>query len=474
MSLQTPQTDRGGRSGPLSGTVRVALEDAMLRSELVRTGGLAITLFAFIPIFIVRQLLSGDTATGAVFAAGITLVAAASAFELVMFLLVRRSIRSGKRVPGWLGIAGLFVECNIPTLALIIALRGGALAPEQAITTPGLVAYAMFIILAILKMQPAIALLSGTICAAAYTSLAGFVLATLPEGAQFAIPLPYLFSYPLILFICGILAAFVTARVRAHLIAALVEAARREAVEQELQAASTIQQGLLPSDAPQVEGFTVAGWNRPADETGGDYFDWQVLPDGRAVIALADVTGHGLGPALVTAFCRAYARAIMQHEGHLHSALTVLNRLLSEDLPSGRFITFVAAILEPGSGDVPVLSAGHGPIVHLRASTGEVIDQAADAAPLGVITDFEFEPGATFTLEEGDSLVLLTDGFFEWPNPDGEMFGLERLRDSLRRHHREAPDRLIQCLLEDVESFSAGVAQPDDLTAVVVRRNAGA
>src|SRR5262249_15242367 len=142
-----------------------------------------------------------------------------------------------------------------------------------------------------------------------------------------------------LLLITGLAGAWVAREIRRHVEAALGEAeARRqvERMERDLSVARSIQRALPPHAAPQSPGFAIAGWNRPADETGGDYYDWQALPDGNWIVTLADVSGHGIGPALVTAACRAYVRASGAERGDLASLTGRINRLLADDLPGGR------------------------------------------------------------------------------------------------------------------------------------------
>src|SRR6185369_16554810 len=124
------------------------------------------------------------------------------------------------------------------------------------------------------------------------------------------LPLTIYFIYAGLILAGGIVAAVVSSRIRTHVAAALREAELKSKLEQvnhDLDVARSIQQDLLPSQSPRLENFDIAGWNEPANETGGDYFDWQSLPDGRLAISLGDATGHGIGPALVSALCRAYA-----------------------------------------------------------------------------------------------------------------------------------------------------------------------
>jgi len=121
-----------------------------------------------------------------------------------------------------------------------------------------------------------------------------------------------------VVFVTGILAAGVAIQIRTHVEAALREAEtahRLKQVEHELQIARSIQQSLLPKVRPRIRGFEVAGWSQSADDTGGDFYDWKKLPDGRWVLILADVTGHGIGPAILASVCRAILSSHLQRPG---------------------------------------------------------------------------------------------------------------------------------------------------------------
>jgi serine phosphatase RsbU (regulator of sigma subunit) len=120
---------------------------------------------------------------------------------------------------------------------------------------------------------------------------------------------------------------------------------------------------FLPKVRPQIRGFEVAGWNQPADDTGGDFYDWKKLPDGRWVVILADVTGHGIGPAILASVCRAYSRATFNVRESLERMLKNINLSFAEDLTPERFATFVAAVCQEGSDQLELLSAGHAPIL---------------------------------------------------------------------------------------------------------------
>lgn len=263
------------------------------------------------------------------------------------------------------------------------------------------------------------------------------------------------------------------ARLREHIERLATEEANRRKIEHDLSIARKIQQGLLPEGQPNLPGYDLAGWSQPADETGGDYYDWQMLPNDCTAISLADVTGHGIGPALVTAVCRAYARASFPTESDAGRALDRINQLLCEDLNAERFVTFVVALIDPASHKLHLLSAGHGPLFYYEAATAKVHQYNAHDIPMGLSPDIVHGPPSDFTMAPGDILVLITDGFLEWANSTGEQYGNDRLAEVIRHSHGLPSAQLIARFVEDVLRFSEGTKQLDDLTAVVLKRKSG-
>ena len=197
---------------------------------------------------------------------------------------------------------------------------------------------------------------------------------------------------------------------------------------------------------------------------------WQVLPDHRLAVSLADATGHGIGPALVSSVCRAYSRASFIGGGDIGPVLTRINALLHEDLPTGRFVTFVAGLLDAEEHRLELMSAGHGPILVYRASDDTIAALGAHELPLGVAGGVEFKTSSQFGLLPGDMIVLVTDGFFEWTNPEGEQFGTDRLSNTVRNLAHETASTIIARLYQSVVEFTEPVAQDDDVTAVVIKR----
>lgn len=246
---------------------------------------------------------------------------------------------------------------------------------------------------------------------------------------------------------------------------------RLEKLERDLDIARDIQQGLLPEESPDTPGFQVAAWNKPADQTGGDYFDWLTLPNGQTLFTLADVTGHGIGPALIVAVYRAYMRSSADGS---HVNLTEIagrvNELLCIDIPEERFITAALGVIYPETQQVELLSAGQAPLLFYELASGTLHNWNADDLPLGLIEDLEFSQARQIPFAPGDMLIITTDGFFEASNPSGEQFGIEAVEDFVRQNHNLPPDEFINTLYREVEQHMAGEEQGDDLTALVIKR----
>ncbi len=254
--------------------------------------------------------------------------------------------------------------------------------------------------------------------------------------------------------------------VQRHLL--LEHYAEKQRIESDLKLARDIQQGLLPEDDPQVEGFDIAGWNQPADDTGGDFWDHHQLPGGCLTLALADATGHGIGPALMMAACRSLFRATTSISRDLTEIIDRVNRLLYEDLTDSRSITAVLATLD---GDtLTFLSAGQAPLVRYLAASGELRWQNAHGIPLGIMPDYPWPAAERFTMVSGDLMMFVTDGFFEWENGREEEFGIPRMLEVFRQHRDRSAQEIIRAMYHAVKDFVGRVPQSDDLTAVVVRK----
>jgi len=250
----------------------------------------------------------------------------------------------------------------------------------------------------------------------------------------------------------------------------LEEYAEKQKLRRDLSIARDIQQSLLPKENPRVEGFDVAGWNKPADETGGDCYDFFDLPGGRLGLLLADATGHGIGPALVVSECRACLRSLAATTDDLGAVMSRTNELLYEDLGGGRFVTLFFGVLDARKGRIDYLSAGHGPLMVYRRSDGSCCTLPATTVPLGIMAGIDATAAEPVTLGPGDMFIVVTDGFFEWADAEGEQCGVERLFDVVRRNPGASAADLIRLMHEAVTEFGRGTAQADDLTAIIIRR----
>jgi PAS domain S-box-containing protein len=245
---------------------------------------------------------------------------------------------------------------------------------------------------------------------------------------------------------------------------------QRELRKQEfhLQLASEVQQHLY-GGTDSAAGFDMAGVTRPADLTGGDYFDTIAHPDGRVTVAIGDVSGHGVGSALVMAATRAYIRAFTRSETDAASLLRNLNGALSADLNGGRFVTLMLIQVDPRTRSIEYAGAGHLPTYLLRGDGGVEVVMGSTGPPLGLLPDAEFATCGPIAYGDGDTIVLLTDGVTEAENADGQEFGAERALDTVRLRRQSSARELADGLAEAVRAFCGEARQRDDVTALVCK-----
>jgi serine phosphatase RsbU (regulator of sigma subunit) len=448
-------------------------------AEATRVALWIIVLIGMLVLTVARRLAGGVVMTdGHVFYPYVGVLATALGCNLVLLRVLRRANAAGRMLPQWLWRASAVGDLVVAAALLVIGTFLSPRGPVPALSAPALLLLPLVVLMSVLRLRPNFTLYTGLAAAVIHLLLAIRAI-VVSDGP--AANVPVFLSYGCVLAMTGVVGWFVAREVKGHVREAADEAAAAERAERQvtgmlhdLSVARDIQRGLLPTRRPQLAGFDITGMNRPADQTGGDYYDWQVLPDGRLALVMADVSGHGIGPALVMAVCRAYARATAATCPEPTALVTRMNKLLADDLPADRFITLAVAVLD-ADGTARLVSAGHGPTLLYRAATGEVVRFDGDGMPLGVSPGEEYGPVTPLVLDEGDVLVLLTDGFFEWCRPgDDEAFGISRLQDALRASASRDAATILQSIDEAVISFCAGSAQSDDMTAIVVKRTAPA
>ena len=449
-----------------------SLAEAMHDAVRFRTAAVLVILLATAGTNLIRLLASPgvsleDEPIGAPIVMGLLIL-----YEAATLVWLARYADRRSPLPNTWVYANAMIESAAPTvMGVAIALTSGVSLQMVGLGPIGHL-YAIFIVLSVLHVRISVSLVAAA--TACLGLLAMLAVSTVTEEAvvteAMAVNRSLEALSAVFVLLAGAAAGLVALRVRRYLETAASEAERRMQAERDLQAAALIQQSLMPSEPPRIPGFEIVGWNRPADETGGDYYDWVELGDGRFAICVADVTGHGLGPAMITCFCRAYARTALRVEDRLASAVRRLNEELMNDLSDGRFVTFASVILSPNDGRVLSMSAGHGPLLVHRCKNGSVEEFGADTLPLGIDAGEDDVAPVVHALEDGDTYLIVTDGFFEWADRNGKQFGTARLREALKKHGRRPAGELISGLLGEVEAFSVGTPQPDDLTAVVIRR----
>lgn len=445
---------------------------AALRSERHRILSLLAALFIAVMVSLIREWAADVPGWFGQFLPALVVVAVLFFYEFAFYFYLGRKIRSRQHPPPMVWMVNLIIECAAPSVILYIASEMPRYGAFWALSGPVVLAYFFFIIASTLRLSPRLCVLTGIASAAGYLVVLALLIARHrgTPAADEALPLSIYGTYAAFLLIGGLAAAGVAKLIRRHVIVALEESETRQRFEHDLGIARSIQQGLLPRTRPEVGGFDIAGWSQPADETGGDYYDWQTLPDGRLAVSLADVTGHGIGPALVTAVCRAYARASFPTSREIGELVGHVNNLLVEDLDGGRFVTFAVAVVDGAANQIELISAGHGPVLYFCAADDRVELLEATGLPLGIAEGLEFQPSTRVGMNPGDMLILLTDGFNEWANAKGELFGIDRLKESVRKASELSADAVIKKLHAEVTAFAAGAPQLDDLTAVVIRQ----
>jgi serine phosphatase RsbU (regulator of sigma subunit) len=248
----------------------------------------------------------------------------------------------------------------------------------------------------------------------------------------------------------------------------VVRERERQRMEEQIEIARGIQQALLPRNFPDHPHFAVAGCNYPCLSVGGDYFDVFPLSNNRTAFLIADVSGKGLGAALLTTMLQG-ALSAMTLGTDPARVFNHVNRFLCDHAEVGRYATMFFGILDE-DGHLEFINAGHpSPFLLRRGVAQEPFSEGS--YPVGLVPEAEYTV-ARLKLEPGDTLVLFSDGVTEAMDPDEQLFGVPRLREVLTGQTECPLDQLQKCVLEAVENFARGASQADDLTLLIVRYRA--
>ena len=240
-------------------------------------------------------------------------------------------------------------------------------------------------------------------------------------------------------------------------------------MREELEIARRIQRAFLPKAPPGLHGFEIAGWNEPCRETGGDYYDYLRLPGGRLGLAIGDVSGHGIGPALLMASARSALRALLQVDDSPGDVLGRLNDVLVGDMLEDHFMTMFVAVLDLSTNRLRYAVAGHERPLLLRAGADDFTTLDAPGMPLGIAPGLNYPEGDVVRLRRGDLLTFLTDGLWEATDAAGDEFGYPRLKDVLRANRRASAHGIVAAVRNSTADFVGDTRQTDDLTLMVLR-----
>ena len=267
----------------------------------------------------------------------------------------------------------------------------------------------------------------------------------------------------------------------AELIARVRSGLRLQRMQQELSAAyrtldeefrvvADLQRSMLPSPLPEVNGWAFASHYSPSLRAGGDYFDFIRLSEIHMGILVADVSGHGAAASMIMAITRVVMRAFVQDLLSPGGALTVVNDVLVEHVPTDQFATAFYGILNLRTNKMVYSSAGHNPPLLFRGESEEVAEiKNTGGIPLKILPHVRYEEGEIL-VNPGDQLFLYTDGLTEAFNPDHDMFGQEALEDLVKRFGQKHPGELLKEILRSVHSFVRNEPFHDDVTMVSILR----
>jgi serine phosphatase RsbU (regulator of sigma subunit)/pSer/pThr/pTyr-binding forkhead associated (FHA) protein len=252
----------------------------------------------------------------------------------------------------------------------------------------------------------------------------------------------------------------------------LEEVKERERLSENLKLAQKIQRKLLPESAPELDGLEVAGRTIPAEEIGGDIYDFFGDPNEFYYISIGDVSGKGVGAGIVMASVHALLRAYAEYEPRTDKILVAVNRALARDLERGSFVSLLLLRYSRRHRAVAYASAGHEHMILLRARTGATETVRSGGVVLGLTPNNEGKvEEKVIDLAPGDVVVFYTDGATEAASPTGEEFGLERVEAAVREARGKHPKDVVEHVVRRVQEFQgAGRVPRDDLTVVAIRK----
>ena len=242
----------------------------------------------------------------------------------------------------------------------------------------------------------------------------------------------------------------------------------RRKVDREINFARLVQESLLPADHPQLEGFEIYGASFPARQTCGDWFDYRTFTDGSLGLVVGDVSGKGFGPAILSATMAAYLEVLVETHSDLQEILAFCNRMVSKRRLDGQFAVLSLGQIQAGVRSLTYGGAGEGMLIVDR--TGQLKHRVPSSGfPLGVVPETSYDFPSQNPLDPGDVLLLLTDGFREASNRNGDLFGETRIVETVAANSGKPANEIFNSLWQVVRSFTGRRRQQDDMSGIVVK-----
>lgn len=246
------------------------------------------------------------------------------------------------------------------------------------------------------------------------------------------------------------------------------EELQKKRLESELSLATEIQRGLLPSVLPTLQGFSCAATSIPSKQVGGDYYDFIHLADGRLLIAIADVSGKGMPASLLMANVQAALRVLAPLHMKLDELVSRINAIVYNNTSPDKFVTFFAALFDPKTSSFTYINAGHNPPFIIRAD-GRIEELQCGGIILGILENAPPYNTGTTTIENGDAVIMYTDGVSEAMNNNNDEFGEDTLREiSLAVRHTDA-HTILDTIVVHVHKHADGAPQSDDITLAIIK-----
>jgi sigma-B regulation protein RsbU (phosphoserine phosphatase) len=241
-------------------------------------------------------------------------------------------------------------------------------------------------------------------------------------------------------------------------------------MRQGLEVAQEVQHNFFPKTDPDAPDLDIAARISYCEETGGDYIDILDGDDGKICVVVGDVTGHGVGAALLMATVRSLLRARYEVDSDLAGVITSVNSKLAADMgDSGRFVTLFILEIDPASWESSWVRAGHDPAWLFCRNDGSIVSLSGPGVVLGVDGDFVYSEIKKDGLEPGDVILIGTDGIWETTNPEGTMFGKQRLEQLLSETSQQTASEICDSLITAVDHFREAQKQEDDVSVVVIK-----